>query len=130
MIFGGNTDNRIFIWGSEDEPCTIRHTALGDGVPNPEYFPENSFRVIGDTAITDIIQQYDRQLIFAQDRAFYSYCDLTTDAMGNAYASYPVFALNASKGSLIYGGGTNCRRLSDHLLRRWAESLGSDERTG
>ena len=68
-------------------PCTIRHTALGDGVPNPEYFPENSFRVIGDTAITDIIQQYDRQLIFAQDRAFYSYCDLTTDAMGNAYAS-------------------------------------------
>lgn len=50
--------------------------------------------------------------------------------MGNAYASYPVFALNASKGSLIYGGGTNCRRLSDHLLRRWAESLGSDERTG
>ena len=32
MIFGGNTDNRIFIWGSEDEPCTVRHTALGDGV--------------------------------------------------------------------------------------------------
>ena len=25
--------------------------------------------------------------------------------MGNAYASYPVFALNASKGSLLYGGG-------------------------
>lgn len=133
MIFGGNTDNRIFIWGSEDEPCTIRHTALGDGVLNPEYFPENSFRVIGDTAITDIIQQYDRQLIFAQDRAFYSYCDLTTDAMGNAYASYPVFALNASKGSLIYGGGTiadGCPiTFCGDGLNRWEATNVQDERS-
>lgn len=132
MIFGGNTDTRVFVWGSASEPCTVRHSALAEGMPSAEYFPENSFRIIGNTPITDIIQQYDRQLIFTKDKSFYSYCELTTDSLGNLYNSYPVFTLNASKGNLMTGGGAlmnGCPvTLCDDGLNKWEATDVQDER--
>lgn len=53
--------------------------------------------------------------------------------MGNAYASYPVFALNASKGSLLYGGGTIANgcpiTFCGDGLNRWEATSVQDERS-
>ncbi|MBO7157079.1 MAG: hypothetical protein J6W31_00590, partial [Clostridia bacterium] len=75
------------------------------GQPSAEYFPENNYTVIGSYPITDIISQYDRQLIFTKERAYYSYCQLRTDVEGHLYSSFPVFNLNGEKGSLLPFGG-------------------------
>lgn len=105
MLFGGDTDGHLFLWGNPDYPAYRFHSELADGLPSAEYFPENNYTVIGDTLITDIIAQYDRQLIFTKDRAYYSYCELQKDTLGNVYASFPVFNLNGEKGSLLQNAG-------------------------
>ena len=105
MLFGGDTDGHVFLWGNEEYPAYRFHSELAGGVPSAEYFPENNYTVIGGSKITDIISQYDRQLIFTGDRAYYSYCQLRTDTLGNAYASFPVYNLNGEKGSILENMG-------------------------
>lgn len=101
MLFGGNSDGRAFLWGNPRYPNYRFHSDLANGVPSVEYFPVNAFTVIGNSRINCIVQQYDRQLIFTKNEAFYSYSELRTDALGNVYSSFPVFSLNGSKGCLF-----------------------------
>ncbi|MEG2004020.1 MAG: hypothetical protein RR057_05420, partial [Clostridia bacterium] len=103
MLFGSNTDTRVFLWGNPSLPSYRFHSELADGVPSAEYFPENNYTSIGNTKITDIVQQYDRQLIFTPDSAFYSYCDIRSDSLGKTYSSFPVFSLHSTKGNLLSG---------------------------
>ena len=105
MLFGGDTDGHVFLWGNEDFPAYRFHSELAGGIPSAEYFPENNYTVIGGSKIMDIISQYDRQLIFTRDRAYYSYCQLQTDTLGNVYASFPVYNLNGEKGSMLENMG-------------------------
>ncbi|MBR4799923.1 MAG: hypothetical protein IK047_06675 [Clostridia bacterium] len=105
MQFGGNSDGRIFLWGNPDSPDCRFYSDIAAGVPSAEYFPVNNFTVIGDSAITCIVQQYDRQLIFTKNRAYYSYCELKDDGNGNVRSSFPVFSLNGEKGCLITASG-------------------------
>ncbi len=117
MLFGSNADERVFLWGSPDEPCMRYHSELADGVPSAEYFPVTSYTMIGNSPITDIIQQYDKQLIFTSDEAYYSVCEMKTSASGQLYASFPVFPLNPSKGNLLYGTGCTMNGLPVTLCR-------------
>lgn len=103
MMFGSNADTRVFLWGNESFSSYRFHSELADGVPSAEYFPELNYTSIGSSSITDIVQQYDRQLIFTPESAYYSYCDVRTDSAGKVYSSFPVFSLNSSKGNLISG---------------------------
>ena len=105
MLFGGDTDGHVFLWGNEDYPAYRFHSELANGVPSAEYFPENNYTVVGGSRIMDIVSQYDRQLIFTKDRAYYSYCQLQTDSLGNVYASFPVYNLNGEKGSILANMG-------------------------
>jgi hypothetical protein len=101
MLFGGNSDGRAFLWGNEDLPNHRFHSDLANGVPSVEYFPVNAFTVIGNSKINCIVQQYDKQLIFTKNEAYYSYSELRDDGIGNVVTSFPVFSLNGSKGCLI-----------------------------
>lgn len=105
MLFGGNSDGRAFLWGNPDYPNYRFHSSLADGIPSVEYFPVNSFTVIGNSKINCIIQQYDRQLIFTKNDAYYSYCELRDDGLGNIVSSFPVYSLNSSKGCLFETNG-------------------------
>ncbi|MBO4452449.1 MAG: hypothetical protein J5793_00785 [Clostridia bacterium] len=105
MKFGGNSDGRLFLWGNGSYPNYRFHSEMAEGVPSAEYFPVNNFTVIGDSAINTIVQQYDKQLIFTKDRAFYSFCELKEDSLGNVYSSFPVYNLNSKKGSLFLSDG-------------------------
>lgn len=105
MLFGGNSNGRAFLWGNPDYPNCRFNSELADGVPSVEYFPVNSYTVIGNSKINCIVQQYDRQLIFSENEAFYSYCELRDDGLGNVYSSFPVYNLNGSKGCIIETDG-------------------------
>lgn len=132
MNFGGNTDTRVFLYGNPDYPNYRFYSELADGLPSAEYFPETNYTVIGSSTITDMVQQYDRQLIFTEDRAYYSYCELRTDALGNYYPSFPVYNLNFEKGNLISGSNAVIDNtpvtLSDDGLNRWISTSVQDER--
>ncbi len=105
MVFGSNSDERIFLWGNEDCPTYRFHSELTNGTETAEYFPVDGYTVIGNDHINCITQQYNKQLIFAEQSAFYSYCELRNDALGNTYASFPVFNLNGAKGCLVKSDG-------------------------
>jgi len=105
MLFGGNSDGRVFLYGNDDYPNYRFHSELASGIPSAEYFPINAFTVIGNSRINCIVQQYDRQLIFTRDTAYYSYCELKSDSLGNTVSSFPVFSLNSEKGCLIETDG-------------------------
>lgn len=105
MLFGGNSDGRAFFWGNPDYPNYRFHTDLADGIPSVEYFPVNAFTVIGNRKITCITQQYNKQLIFTENEAFFSYCELKDDGLGNTFSSFPVYSLNGCKGCLVETDG-------------------------
>lgn len=132
MNFGGNTDTRVFLYGNDEHPNYRYHSELADGLPSAEYFPETNYTVIGVSKINDIVQQYDRQLIFTEDRAFYSFCELRTDILGSYYSSFPVYNLNFEKGNLISNGSAVIDNtpvtLSDDGLNRWISTAVQDER--
>lgn len=132
MLFGGDTDGHVFLWGNPDAPNVRYHSELADGQPSAEYFPENNYTVIGDSEITDIVSQYDRQLIFTKERAFYSYCELQTDVLGNVYASFPVYNLNGEKGSLLKNAGCIVNNepitLCADGLNRWSSTTVENEK--
>lgn len=132
MNFGGNTDTRVFLYGNPNYPNYRFYSELADGLPSAEYFPETNYTVIGNSTITDMVQQYDRQLIFTEDRAYYSYCEIRTDALGNYYPSFPVYNLNFEKGNLIKGSNAVIDNtpvtLSDDGLNRWVSTTVQDER--
>jgi len=104
--FGGSVDTRVFVYGNPGYSCYRFHSELTNGVPSAEYFPVNNFTVIGNTAITCISEQYDRQLIFTKDRAYYSPCEVRQNALGAYYTSFPVYNLNGVKGSVQTCHGT------------------------
>ncbi len=132
MIFGGDTDSRVFLYGNSQYPNYRYYSELADGVPSAEYFPETNYTVIGSSVITDMVQQYDRQLIFTQDRAYYSYCELRQDSMGMYYPSFPVYNLNTEKGNLITGSNAVIDNTPVTLcadgLNRWVSTTVQDER--
>ncbi|MCT4545100.1 MAG: hypothetical protein N4A63_16340 [Vallitalea sp.] len=96
MFYGGSNDTRVHLWGNSNLPNRRIYSDLENGQPSAEYFPINGYTEIGSSqyTITDIVLQYDRQLIFTNSGTYYSY--YTTI---NKKASFPVFPLNTSIGN-------------------------------
>lgn len=103
MIYGGANDSRVFFYG--DGSNRYRYTGLADGVPSAEYIPALNYRDISSSqyAVTDIVRQYDRQIIYNDGgEAWYSYYDpITID--GNTVADFPTFPLNQTIGNVAPG---------------------------
>jgi hypothetical protein len=103
MFFGGKNDTRIFVYG--DGSNRYYYTGLADGVPSAEYFPALNYREVGsdEFAVTDIVRQYDRQIIYTNgNEAYYSYYDTIT-VSGNVIPDFPTFPLNQTVGNVAYG---------------------------
>ena len=99
MIYGGKNDTRVHAFGNEN--ILYKSTRFTSGIPfdlstSAEYFPYNLNADIGDRseAITDIVIQYDRQVIFKERSTFYSYIEYVNDE-----ASFPVYPLNDKVGN-------------------------------
>lgn len=102
MLYGGDNDTRVFMWGNPDAKNRRIYTGLADGIPSAEYFPANSFSDVGNSefAITDIVRQYDRQVIFKENESYYSDMEEITDPTGATLITFPVYPLNSEKGSI------------------------------
>jgi hypothetical protein len=75
--------------------------STGFGVPSAEYFPATNYYDIGsnENAITDIVKQYDRQIIFTDGgKAYYSYYELSGSG-----STFPVYPLNDAIGNVAFG---------------------------
>jgi hypothetical protein len=105
LIFGGASDTRVHIWGNLDDKNTIYFSALADGLPSAEYFPEFNNNKVGSSqfAVTDMIRQYDRAIIYTENDTWFTYYDAITDVNDNVIASFPVFALNQERGNVAFG---------------------------
>lgn len=103
MFFGGQNDTRIFAYG--DGTNRYYYTGLADGVPSAEYWPALNYRDIGSAefAVTDIVRQYDRQLIYTNGgETWYSYYDPIT-IEGSTVADFPTYPLNDAVGNIATG---------------------------
>lgn len=105
LIFGGQSDSRIHVWGNPSNKNVEYFTGLANGVPSAEYFPALNLNKVGsdEYSITDIIRQYDRAIIYTEKDAWYMYYDTFTDSSGDIVATFPVSPLNAEKGNIAFG---------------------------
>ena len=99
-VYSGKTSNRMFVWGSATEPATRRWTDIANSIPTAEYFPANSFDVVGDgTPITGMTVQYGTLKIFTRDQAYYSVQE-TVNVSGTDLTTFPIFNLSSEVGNL------------------------------
>lgn len=101
-LFGGANDSRVFMYGVDNK---IVYSALGDGVPSAEYFPENNYLLIGSDEynVTHLSKQYDRLIIHKEKDTHYCVYDYDV-TLG---ASFPTYPLNDSVGNIAFGEGRN-----------------------
>lgn len=132
ITYNGANDTRVFMWGNADFQNRRYHSGLADvnntgfGVPSAEYFPATNYYDIGsnENAITDIVKQYDRQIIFTDGgSAFYSYYE--------SGPTFPVYPLNDSIGNVAFGQARLVMNNPLTLYRgvyQWASTSVRDER--
>lgn len=130
--FGGGGDTRAFLYGNEKTPCIRYHSGMAEGVPSMAYFPETAFTSIGSgEAITGMIRHFDRQLIFTEKAAFYSYLDTIT-LSGEQKSAFPVLPLSDAFGNLAEGEALLVENTPTTLdaggLCEWVETNIRDER--
>jgi len=99
VIFG----TRVHVWGNRNTGYQNKrwHGGTVSSVTSAEYFPATHVQNIGPNEfdITDIVTQYDRQIIFTNgNRSFYSYY-LDVDGV----IAFPVFELNETTGNIPFG---------------------------
>jgi len=100
MIFGGQSDTYVFLYGNPNHPARRVWSELGDTIPRADYFPALNFDDLGDGAeITAIVKQYDKQKIFFRDRAMFSNFEVI-DTGVTTLNTFSAFNLNDSVGNL------------------------------
>ena len=127
MLHGIGNDTNIFIWGNS----TYQNRLTFSSALQAGYFPVNNYINIGtdDTAITDVVTQYSRQIIFKEDRTYYStseYSDVNDDYI------FTIHDLNEAVGNV----GFNTVQVIDnspvsfksHSVWKWVGTSVEDER--
>jgi hypothetical protein len=124
----GNSDERIFLYGSGNGRL---HSGIPiNGSSTAEYFESTCIDYLG-VNITDIVQQYDRQIIFADDSAFYSYQEDILNSSDETITSWPIIPLNTKVGNVAIGQAQliNNNPYSIYKgVRRWEATDVRDER--
>lgn len=99
ILFGGENDTRVFLWGDDESPDLIRFSGVHSGISGMDYFPENNFNRTGTrTCVTSVVRHYDRLMIFCRGEAFYSYME-TVSGEGLEYDVFPQRPLSDTVGS-------------------------------
>ena len=133
VLWGGDNDTRVFLWGDVEKPDVYRYSGVHDGVSGMDYFPELSFnKSATGRPITSLVRHYDRLLIFTDREAYYSYIEKKSDSSGMEYLSFPVRTLSSEVGCLhpntaVLVDNTPLT-LSGTSLYRWVSTTVRDER--
>jgi len=131
LLFGGENDTRVFLWGDEASPDLIRYSGVHSGISGMEYFPENNFNRTGTrTCVTSVVRHYDRLMIFCRGETFYSYME-TVSGEGLEYEIFPQRPLSDTVGSQSASVAVIDNfpvTLDRGTLWRWRSSSVRDER--
>ena len=131
--FGVSNETNLFIWGNTAEQNVYRVS----GVLKPNYFPANSFYKESDDefAVTDLVPQYDRLIIYKEDSARYTYAqsnplyDANKGLNPYIFTSYP---LNDTVGNEAFGQVQLIRNnpvsLKSQSVWEWSNTQVKDER--
>jgi hypothetical protein len=105
--YGLANDTRVFLYGNSDAKNRIYFSDLGNGVPDPTYYPANNFIDVGSSnyEITDISRQYDRLIISKEAETYYCSYEPIIDSLGNTIVTFPTYPLNTSHGMVAKGKG-------------------------
>ncbi|MBQ5746908.1 MAG: hypothetical protein IIV81_03105, partial [Clostridia bacterium] len=133
VLWGGDNDTRVFLWGDDEKPDVYRYSGVHDGISDMDYFPELSFnKSATGRPVTSLIRHYDRLLIFTDREAYYSYIEKKSDASGNEYLSFPVRTLSSEVGCAYAGTAVLVDNtpitFSGTSLYRWVSTTVRDER--
>jgi len=104
-FYGGVYYARYWLFGNPNyKNSRFPSGVTMSGVSDPSYFPKFSDSNVGEYEITDICIQYNKQLVFNNDSAWYSeeedYTDPTTGAIT---ALFPVYPMNTATGNVAKG---------------------------
>src|SRR5665648_107549 len=127
MINGPGNDTAIFLWGNP----SAKNRRSWSGTLKANYFPVINYTLVGSNefAITDIKPQYNRQIIFKQDRTHYSYPEWNLTAKE---WDYPVYDLNNKGGNEAYNAVQVVRNnpvsLAKQSWHEWTSTSVEDER--
>ena len=127
VLYGPGNNTNVFLFGNANH----KNKRMRSGVLDATYYPEFSFTLIGSDEffITDIVIQYDRQIIFKESKTFYSYSEYIT-ALGGY--EYPVLELNQTVGNIAPNGvqlvDNSPVSLQDNSLWKWDSTQINDER--
>lgn len=134
MFFNGDgtNDNRVFIWG-KDNKCYYSGVTF-NAVADPEYFPSSAYFQTDNNGfkITDVVSQYDRQVVFTnKPEAYFTVNETTTDENGNVVTLFYPKKLNSAKGMVAPNQtriiNNNPFTISDTVYE-WVASNVRDER--
>lgn len=125
-------ENRVFLYGNPDYPNYVFYSENANGMPSAEYFTETNCHIF-DKPVRSLCACYNRLIIFCEDCAYYTHGELKTDSIGRLYTSFPLFELNADKGSIAEGNMPIFNNmpvtLCDDGINRWVSTAIADERT-
>jgi hypothetical protein len=133
QLYGLADDTRVFVYGNPEAKNRIYFSDLGNGLPDPTYFPGTNFIDIGSSnvAVTDIQRQYDRLIITKEDSTYYAGYEQITDTTGTSIITFPVNPLNKAHGAVAYNQGQvldNYVTTIDTSIVQWTNTDTKDER--
>jgi hypothetical protein len=108
--FGGVFYSRFWLFGNADHKNTRYVSGITlAGVSDPGYWPKYADSDVGEYEISDIVIQYNKQIIFttgndSEASAWYSQQETYTDgSTGIVTTMFPVFPINAKIGNVAKG---------------------------
>ena len=134
IVYGGDVDTKVFLYGHASTPNRIRYSATAGGVPSAEYFPAVNQVDIGvkNFAVTDLTRQYDRLIVTTNKPDAYQIGIDLIDVNGYSTPSVVTLPLNEVHGNIAFAQGQLINNdpvtIEKGQIIRWKSTSVRDER--
>lgn len=134
IVYGGNVDTKVFLYGNTNEQNRIRYSGTAGGAPSAEYFPATYQLDVGvkNFAVTDLTRQYDRLIATTNRPEAYTIGIDLIDVNGTSTPSVITLPLNEVHGNIAFAQGqvinNNPVTIEDNQIIEWTATNIRDER--
>lgn len=134
IVYGGDADTKVFLYGNENEPNRIRYSGTANGAPSVEYFPATYQVDVGPSnfMVTDCTRQYDRLLVTTNRPEAYQIGIDLINVNGYETPSVVTLPLNEVHGNIAFAQGQVINNdpvtIEKGQLIRWKSTNVRDER--
>ena len=124
---------RVFMWGNPDCPNRLYWCGIGEDGAGMDYLCDDCSALIGNGryAITDVIQHYDKIVIFTEGDAWCATIKEKTDG-GQKHTEFNIWPINKDKGLKIINGAqlinNNIFSVMPEGVYEWTSTNMGDER--